>query len=154
MFYDFRCEKSGQCVNYEQICDQHLDCPDGSDEIGCHNDHFEHDRTCTEPNTFPCDEDKCIPDSKTCDGFNDCLDGLDEAICNINHPQVLYLEVQQDNVKATSVQVDWQLANEDEHPEKIWYQPAFAPEGNNNICNSSGHFLVYFTFKNAYFFKK
>ena len=59
------------------------------------------------------------------------MDGSDEYICSKNHPQVLHLQVLADNVNATSVQVDWQLAHEgsEEQISKILYQPAFAPEG-------------------------
>ena len=59
------------------------------------------------------------------------MDGSDEYICSKNHPQVLHLQVLADNVNATSVQVDWQLAHEgsEEQISKILYQPAFAPQG-------------------------
>ena len=113
---------------------------------GCSEETFEHDRTCPN-NEFPCDADQCIPDSKICDGFNDCMDGSDEYICSKNHPQVLHLQVLADNVNATSVQVDWQLAHEgsEEQISKILYQPAFAPEGDFfyiKFFNSSLEFSV------------
>ena len=91
------CEQSGECVNFEQLCDRHVDCLDGHDEIGkllffqfMFSKHkfsvffsacsvAKPDRTC--PNDeFPCDADQCIPDSKICNGFNDCMDGSDEHL--------------------------------------------------------------------------
>ena len=96
----FLCEQSGECVNFEQLCDQHVDCIDGHDEIGkllfFQFMFFKHkfsdffwffsacgvanpDRTCPN-NEFPCDADQCIPDSKICNGFNDCMDGSDEYL--------------------------------------------------------------------------
>ena len=75
------------------------------------------------------------------------MDGSDEYICSKNHPQVLHLQVLADNVNATSVQVDWQLAHEgsEEQISKILYQPAFAPEGDFfyiKFFNSSLEFSV------------
>ena len=86
--FNFRCEQSGQCINYEQICDKHVDCPDGSDEFGCHDEPYTNKRFCPNINEFACDEDKCLDDSKMCDGINDCLDFTDEIECALQHPQV------------------------------------------------------------------
>ena len=68
------------------------------------------------------------------------MDGSDEYICSKNHPQVLHLQVLADNVNATSVQVDWQLAHEgsEEQISRILYQPAFAPEGDYFFCLHKG----------------
>ena len=71
------------------------------------------------------------------------MDGSDEYICSKNHPQVLHLQVLADNVNATSVQVDWQLAHEgsEEQISKILYQPAFAPEGDFFFLHKGFQFL-------------
>ncbi len=121
----FRCEQSGQCIGYEQVCDHHVDCSDGSDEIGCQADTFS---VSCPINQILCDESKCITDDKVCDGINDCIDATDEIGCPVDHPQVLGLEIVGDSINATSVQVDWYLPDPS-HSNDLEYQPGYAFEG-------------------------
>ena len=104
-----------------------MDCPDGSDETGCHESESNFEHNCA-PGEFPCDDNNCVPDSQICDGINQCIDATDELACNIDHPQVLGLAVMTDSVNATSVQVDWYVPDMG-HAGDYYYQPGFAPQG-------------------------
>ena len=97
-----------------------------TDLIGCH-DSEPNEHNCG-PNEFPCDENNCVSDSQICDGISQCLDGTDELACNNDHPQVLGLEVMEDTVNATSVQLDWYVPDM-AHAGDYEYQPGFAPHG-------------------------
>uniref|UniRef100_A0ABL0EJV2 Basement membrane-specific heparan sulfate proteoglycan core protein n=1 Tax=Rhodnius prolixus TaxID=13249 RepID=A0ABL0EJV2_RHOPR len=65
-----------QCIPTYKVCDNHIDCTDGSDEIRCGY------MKC-EPNEFRCDNKMCIRMSWLCDGDDDCRDGSDEKDCNL-----------------------------------------------------------------------
>ncbi|KAL5006139.1 hypothetical protein ScPMuIL_017297 [Solemya velum] len=70
----FRCGDNS-CIPEQWLCDNHVDCPDGSDE----------DCGCQLPGvseTFECTGGACIPDVWVCDGVNDCSDGSDELDCS------------------------------------------------------------------------
>ncbi|XP_067937842.1 very low-density lipoprotein receptor-like [Watersipora subatra] len=68
------------CIQKHWLCDGHMDCPTGSDELGC-------TRVC-EDGTFQCPYgsvigEYCIPEIWKCDGELDCngFYGEDERNC-------------------------------------------------------------------------
>ena len=124
----FRCERSGQCVNYEQVCDHQLDCSDGSDEYGCNVEDPHPMYEICEPGQFLCDAGSCLDSSKMCDGHSDCVDGTDEFLCQHNVPTIKGLEVLENHINSTSVRVQWwmpDIAN----AEDLEFQPAYTPKG-------------------------
>uniref|UniRef100_A0A4W5PZI1 Low density lipoprotein receptor a n=1 Tax=Hucho hucho TaxID=62062 RepID=A0A4W5PZI1_9TELE len=66
----FRCS-NGQCVSASFVCDEELDCDDGSDEASCPP------TTCSST-SFQCNNSVCVPRLWACDGDVDCSDGSDE----------------------------------------------------------------------------
>ncbi|XP_075540322.1 terribly reduced optic lobes isoform X26 [Dermacentor variabilis] len=75
---EFRC-RDGTCIPLSYVCDEEVDCKDGSDEL------CDTTRDC-EPNQFKCDGGrKCVDSSKKCDGHYDCADRTDEEGCT-PHP--------------------------------------------------------------------
>ncbi|XP_065291470.1 basement membrane-specific heparan sulfate proteoglycan core protein isoform X25 [Dermacentor albipictus] len=75
---EFRC-RDGTCIPLSYVCDEEVDCKDGSDEL------CDITRDC-EPNQFKCDGGrKCVDSSRKCDGHYDCADRTDEEGCT-PHP--------------------------------------------------------------------
>ncbi|XP_043542355.1 SCO-spondin-like, partial [Chiloscyllium plagiosum] len=71
-YLEFRCD-SGQCRPRGWVCDNELDCPDGSDEKNCN-------RTCL-TGEFQCgSSSQCIPLWQLCDGIAHCQDHSDETV--------------------------------------------------------------------------
>uniref|UniRef100_A0A8C7GJR9 Low density lipoprotein receptor a n=1 Tax=Oncorhynchus kisutch TaxID=8019 RepID=A0A8C7GJR9_ONCKI len=66
----FHCS-NGQCVSASFVCDEELDCDDGSDEASCPP------TTCSST-SFQCNNSVCVPRLWACDGDVDCSDGSDE----------------------------------------------------------------------------
>lgn len=58
----FQCKETKQCIPKTWVCDNHLDCPDKSDEMGDCGD-------CAE---FLCDNKVCVQYSQLCDGVDNC----------------------------------------------------------------------------------
>ncbi|XP_017472792.1 PREDICTED: low-density lipoprotein receptor-related protein-like, partial [Rhagoletis zephyria] len=90
----FTCSESGVQICDEQRCDDHEDCPDGEDEVGCSEDEpvdggegegDEYEKVCAEYE-FKCDE-RCLPREYLCNGARECLDGSDEANCPTEEEQ-------------------------------------------------------------------
>ncbi|XP_048001083.1 putative vitellogenin receptor [Leguminivora glycinivorella] len=74
-FDQFQCRNSKICLEREQVCDKHQDCPDGSDEGPlCHT------LRCLDTE-FMCTSGNCILGGWRCDGDADCTDGSDEVDC-------------------------------------------------------------------------
>ena len=68
----FRCENS-YCINIENVCDGHSDCPYQSDEILCEN------TTC--PGMLKCrGENRCLPDYLICNTRVDCIYSADDEL--------------------------------------------------------------------------
>lgn len=70
----FACQGSsaGTCVNWGQVCDNHPDCDDGSDEAYC----------CA-PGEYQCaGTGECIGTAQLCDDYNHCSNGNDENVCS------------------------------------------------------------------------
>lgn len=66
---DYQCP-DGEYIRIGYLCDQDLDCNDGSDEFGCDYADF-----------FECGNGEPIVWSWQCDGVADCNDGSDEHDC-------------------------------------------------------------------------
>lgn len=77
------CDADTRCIPSAQICDQHPDCNDGSDE---------NPNTCLsycDPPMWACGGQGygyCISSDFICDGHTDCLDQSDELNCGENTP--------------------------------------------------------------------
>ncbi|XP_052794204.1 uncharacterized protein LOC128227575 [Mya arenaria] len=67
---EFLCN-NGDCVNSTLVCDGHLDCFDGSDEVDC----------ACEAGMFQCDNGDCVFPGDVCNGIEDCATGEDERDC-------------------------------------------------------------------------
>ncbi|XP_028318085.1 low-density lipoprotein receptor-related protein 2 isoform X3 [Gouania willdenowi] len=82
------CRHSSVCVQQIQLCDGHLDCPEGDDEEQCGS-------RCSSEKDFQCkDGSSCVPIGQLCDGVSQCPDGSDERNCS-----VLQLHVKQKELK-------------------------------------------------------
>ena len=66
-----RCVKSNISIEFSQVCDLKIDCPNGTDELGC-----------SDETHFYCKDDasKFIAKSRHGDGKKDCVDNSDECI--------------------------------------------------------------------------
>ncbi|RWS22323.1 basement membrane-specific heparan sulfate proteoglycan core protein-like isoform X5, partial [Leptotrombidium deliense] len=76
--------KDGSCIDSIRVCDAHIDCVDGSDEIGC-----PYGRDCKD-DEFRCANGDCIQSHNRCNNERDCSDGSDELNCGM----YLYCETQ------------------------------------------------------------
>ncbi|KAF2879995.1 hypothetical protein ILUMI_26183 [Ignelater luminosus] len=65
------CRNGVGCHVKNQICDQHSDCSDNSDEMDC-------ERKLCEENSFLCNNRKCINKQLVGNGIDDCGDSSDE----------------------------------------------------------------------------
>ncbi|XP_050433383.1 low-density lipoprotein receptor-related protein 1 isoform X2 [Adelges cooleyi] len=63
-----------RCFPKERKCDGHIDCFDGSDELGC---------TCQNTTYFRCKSGECIAPNLRCDKDPDCSDASDEIGCGL-----------------------------------------------------------------------
>ncbi|XP_076806017.1 uncharacterized protein LOC143449633 isoform X2 [Clavelina lepadiformis] len=74
------CDDQHNTISSKYLCDNQIDCLDGSDES---------DRNCGERECeFKCTSSShCVYDYQLCDGTNDCLDGSDEDYCYDDCPE-------------------------------------------------------------------
>ena len=71
----FKCPGS-YCIPIRKVCDGIHDCPNGEDEIRCHNN------IC--PGYLKCSEVQyCTHPVEVCDGYSHCPQGDDEKLCDI-----------------------------------------------------------------------
>ncbi|XP_061934443.1 basement membrane-specific heparan sulfate proteoglycan core protein isoform X28 [Apis cerana] len=77
--YDEATCSNGECIPKSYVCNDRLDCTDGSDEMRC-SPHG------CEPNQFRCNNTQCVSKLWRCDGDKDCADGSDEENCAPNKP--------------------------------------------------------------------
>ncbi|KAK3755594.1 hypothetical protein QZH41_017585, partial [Actinostola sp. cb2023] len=75
---EFTCANKRACISISWRCDGEHDCPDKSDEIGCHGNVTQN---CTS-SQHQCDNGQCILKNWICDGESDCSDGSDEKRCD------------------------------------------------------------------------
>ncbi|XP_067679503.1 low-density lipoprotein receptor-like [Haliotis asinina] len=71
---EFECDD--KCVPGHWKCDNHFDCLDKMDEVGCAA------VKCT-LGQFQCGNGQCISRTRRCDGHPNCKDGSDELHCTI-----------------------------------------------------------------------
>ncbi len=71
----YKCELS-YCIPYRRVCDGHIDCTHGDDEIGCT------DYTCR--SMLRCrNSSLCVHQVEVCDGVSHCPHGDDESLCGL-----------------------------------------------------------------------
>ena len=64
---EFTCETAKQCIDMNQVCNQILDCQDGSDEKNC---------ACQELTQWTCQDGTCLDKEQRCDGESQVLQSL------------------------------------------------------------------------------
>jgi len=67
--YMFLCD-DGATITTDWVCDGHLDCEDGSDEVEC-----------PEPPVFECGDGDHVRDVERCNDVENCNNGADEVGC-------------------------------------------------------------------------
>ena len=84
-FFEFRCESKGKggkpeeygpCIPMDWVCDNSIDCTDGSDEITKYCNTFNKSE-----DEFQCHNKHIISKVLTCDKMDNCGDGSDEKDC-------------------------------------------------------------------------
>ena len=73
---EFGCDDGTKCIPTRWLCDSHLDCLDGSDEISCLG--LSPQPPCS-PGELACADGSCLDLVKHCDGHRDCEDNSDEG---------------------------------------------------------------------------
>ncbi|NXC31117.1 TMPS6 protease, partial [Campylorhamphus procurvoides] len=73
----FQCHEDSTCINFSKVCNQQLDCINGSDEEQCSEE------VPCGPFTYRCDDGTCVKKpNPLCDTTADCRDLSDEKHCD------------------------------------------------------------------------
>jgi hypothetical protein len=135
----FRCERSGECIDHHLVCNTKEDCPDGTDEHGCEDTDWHSLDNCG-PGQYTCDStDHCNDASTVCDGHYDCVDGSDELACghgNEDDRPAMWIKIEgllaeREQVNTTTVTVHWWILDIAK-TDGIKYQPAYSVMGTNH----------------------
>jgi len=78
----FICEKSGECIPNNWVCDQIWDCPDQEDELAEQCGDM-YSKCLNTAGSFICNNTRCIDSSLVCNGidYDGCLNGEEELNC-------------------------------------------------------------------------
>ncbi|XP_072031301.1 uncharacterized protein [Amphiura filiformis] len=85
-FEEFKCA-DGQCISTSWVCDEFVDCADGSDE--------DEDLCATCPFQFICTNGRCTDIDNVCDGRNHCRDNSDEDQICVDLPAPSFVNIEE-----------------------------------------------------------
>ncbi|CAF4650916.1 unnamed protein product [Rotaria socialis] len=74
-YRELQCEGSVVCLDWREVCDGYVQCPNGEDEEHCHQLEINECDALTE---YRCKNGHCIPQEMLLDRIPDCLDKSDE----------------------------------------------------------------------------
>lgn len=96
------------------MCNQIIDCPDGSDEASCDQNLPGPGPASCSWGFYPCDVNICHPLATLCDGKHECLDGFDERNCTSSTHriyQVLEMGIEDLGITDNSLRLYWWIAS-------------------------------------------
>lgn len=134
----------------KDVCNDHLDCPDGSDEAHCATRETPSQTPATPSCSigfFPCD-DICHPLAMMCDLKRDCQDGFDEANCSsvTRIYQVLQMGVDERGITDSGLLLYWWGPMPDKN--KLEFLPSICEVGTTSWKNQTWTEYYQYSFKN------